>query len=68
MGGKTTRFSQAKHDCCANMLNAEGIICYCKEKLSGYKVPRDVVFLDEPPKIDGGSWSGRSWRADMVIA
>lgn len=33
--------------------NAEEIISYCKEKLAGYKVPRDVVFLDELPKING---------------
>lgn len=33
--------------------NAEEIMSYCKEKLAGYKVPGDVVFLDELPKING---------------
>ncbi len=31
----------------------EEIMSYCKEKLAGYKVPRDIVFLDELPRING---------------
>ena len=30
-------------------MNADEVRTFCKENLSGYKVPREVVFVGEPP-------------------
>ena len=35
-------------------LSAESVISYCREKLAGYKIPKNIVFLDELPKTPSG--------------
>ncbi|WP_038369367.1 long-chain-fatty-acid--CoA ligase [Brackiella oedipodis] len=35
-------------------LTKEEIIAYCRERLTGYKVPKDIEFLDELPKTAVG--------------
>lgn len=43
-------------------LTAETIIDFCREKLTGYKVPKKVVFLDELPKSNVGKILRRQLR------
>ncbi len=35
-------------------LTAEQVIAYCRENLTGYKVPKDIVFKDDLPKTNVG--------------
>jgi long-chain acyl-CoA synthetase len=35
-------------------LTKEQIIAYCKENLTGYKVPKEIEFRDELPKSNVG--------------
>ena len=37
-----------------NQLNEADIIAYCTDRLSGYKKPKKVVFMDELPKNAAG--------------
>jgi len=44
-------------------LTAESLIAHCRKSLSGYKVPKDVVFRDEPlPKTNIGKILRRAIR------
>jgi long-chain acyl-CoA synthetase len=44
-------------------LTAEGLIAHCRKHLGGYKVPKDVVFRDEPlPKTNVGKILRREIR------
>ena len=43
-------------------LNEKEIIQHCKENLTGYKVPREVVFVDELPKSNVGKILRRKLR------
>jgi long-chain acyl-CoA synthetase len=45
-----------------NSLNAEEVIAYCKENLTGYKVPKEVVFKDDLPKTNVGKILRRKLR------
>ena len=35
-------------------LSKEDLIAYCRENLTGYKVPKDIVFKNELPKSNVG--------------
>ena len=37
-------------------------ICYCREHLTGYKCPRDVMFRDDLPKSNVGKILRRELR------
>ena len=41
---------------------AEDIVAYCREHLTGYKVPREVEFRDELPKTNVGKILRRELR------
>jgi long-chain acyl-CoA synthetase len=41
---------------------AEDIVAYCREHLTGYKVPREVEFRDELPKTNVGKILRRALR------
>ncbi len=43
-------------------LTAEEIIAYCRENLTGYKCPKEVVFRDELPKTNVGKILRRELR------
>ena len=43
-------------------LSAEAIVAYCRENLTGYKVPRQVEFRDELPKTNVGKILRRALR------
>jgi long-chain acyl-CoA synthetase len=43
-------------------ITAEAIIAHCKANLTGYKVPKSVVFLDELPKTNVGKILRRELR------
>jgi long-chain acyl-CoA synthetase len=43
-------------------LTADEIISYCRENLTGYKVPKEVVFRDELPKTNVGKILRRELR------
>lgn len=47
-------------------LNAEQIIAYLKERIAGYKVPRDVEFLESFPREDSGKIKKRMLRDDYL--
>lgn len=43
-------------------LSAEDIIAHCRKDLAGYKVPRQIVFMDELPKSNVGKILRRELR------
>ncbi len=43
-------------------LSEEGLIAYCKEAMTRYKVPRRVCFVDELPALGNGKPDGRAMR------
>lgn len=43
-------------------LSAEDIIAHCRKELAGYKVPRQIVFMDELPKSNVGKILRRELR------
>ena len=43
-------------------LTAEQIITYCRENMTGYKVPKEVVFREELPKTNVGKILRRALR------
>jgi long-chain acyl-CoA synthetase len=45
-------------------ISEEEIICFCKEKLAHYKVPKIVEFRGELPKTDVGKVSRRELREE----
>jgi long-chain acyl-CoA synthetase len=47
-------------------VTAEKIIEYCRENLTGYKVPREVEFRDELPKTNVGKILRRALREDRA--
>jgi len=49
--GEVVRVCIVKSD---NSLNIDELIAYCKENLTGYKVPKVVDFMDELPKTNVG--------------
>lgn len=50
----------------AGELSAEQIIAYLKERIAGYKVPREVVFLESFPREDSGKIKKRMLRNDYL--
>ena len=50
------------------MISEEEIICFCKEKLAHYKVPKVVEFRGELPKTDVGKVSRRELREECEEA
>ncbi|WP_438991363.1 AMP-binding protein [Lentibacter sp.] len=44
------------------LLNTEDVITHCRNELAAYKVPREVVFLDELPKSTVGKVLRRALR------
>jgi bile acid-coenzyme A ligase len=51
----------------ATTLTEESVIAFLNDRLSGYKVPRTVEFVDEPLRDDAGK-ARRSAVRDDVIA
>ncbi len=47
-----------------NSLKKEEIISYCRENMTGYKVPKQVEFRDELPKTNVGKILRRALRED----
>ncbi len=45
-------------------LSAEELIAFCRERLTGYKVPRQVEFRDDLPKSNVGKILRRELRSD----
>jgi long-chain acyl-CoA synthetase len=43
-------------------LNSEEVIAFCREKLAPYKVPKEIVFMDELPKTVVGKILRRELR------
>ena len=46
-------------------LTAEQVIAFCKQELTGYKIPRAVYFRDELPKTNVGKILRRSLRDEL---
>ncbi|MEQ8206145.1 MAG: AMP-binding protein, partial [Woeseia sp.] len=46
-------------------LTAEQIIAYCRENMTGYKVPKEVVFREELPKTNVGKILRRELRDEQ---
>lgn len=49
-------------------LTAEDVIAHCRKGLTGYKVPRSVIFRDELPKTNVGKILRRALRDEAVGA
>jgi long-chain acyl-CoA synthetase len=49
-------------------LNASGLIDYCRERLAAYKVPRDIVAVDELPKSMLGKVLRKQVREEYLAA
>ena len=49
-------------------LSEQTLIDYCKERLTGYKVPRQVQFIDELPKSNVGKILRRAVRDEFGVA
>ena len=47
-------------------LTKEEVIKYCKEQLTGYKIPKYVEFRDELPKTNVGKILRRSLRDEEI--
>ncbi len=47
-------------------LTAETLMAYCRENLTGYKVPRHIVFIDQLPKSNVGKILRKELRDDAV--
>jgi len=45
-----------------NNLTKDEIIAYCRENLTGYKVPKEVEFRDDLPKTNVGKILRRALR------
>lgn len=48
-------------------LTKEQIIAYCRENLTGYKVPRNIEFKDELPKSSVGKILRRSLQEEQLV-
>lgn len=46
-------------------LSAEDLVAYCREQLTGYKVPKHVEFMDELPKTNVGKILRRELRETL---
>jgi long-chain acyl-CoA synthetase len=46
-------------------LDEKEIISFCKERLTGYKVPKEVVFRKELPKTNVGKILRRELRDEV---
>ena len=57
--GEAVRLFVVKRD---PELTADDIIAHCRENLTGYKIPREVVFRDELPKTNVGKILRRELR------
>ena len=49
-------------------LTEEELIAYCKENLTGYKIPKEVEFRDDLPKTPIGKILRRLLRPDVEAA
>ncbi|HZI75030.1 MAG TPA: hypothetical protein VFD73_13585, partial [Gemmatimonadales bacterium] len=47
-------------------LTAEAVRAYCRESLTGYKIPRRVEFRDSLPKSNVGKVLRRALRDEIV--
>jgi fatty-acyl-CoA synthase len=45
-------------------LTADGVIAYCREQLARYKVPKEVIFVDELPRTAAGKVRKTELRAE----
>ena len=57
--GEAVKLFVVKSD---DSLSADAVTQYCRERLTGYKVPKQVVFLDELPKSTVGKILRRELR------
>jgi len=46
-------------------LTEQDVLTFCRDKLTGYKRPRQVVFRDELPKTNVGKILRRELREDV---
>jgi len=49
-------------------LTAEALITHCRKELTGYKVPKVIVFREEPPKSPVGKILRRMLREELAAA
>ena len=49
-------------------LTADALRAFCKESLTGYKVPKQIVFRDALPKTNVGKVLRRALREEVAIA
>lgn len=59
VSGEVVKLFVVKKD---NSLTAEDIIAHCRKHLTGYKIPKQVVFKDELPKTNVGKILRRELR------
>ena len=57
--GEAVRLFVVKRD---PELTADDLVAYCRENLTGYKIPREVVFRDDLPKTNVGKILRRALR------
>ena len=57
--GEVVKLFVVKND---DSVTAEDIVAYCRENLTGYKVPREIEFRDELPKTNVGKILRRALR------
>lgn len=59
--GETVRLYVVKND---ESVTADDIMRYCRENLTGYKVPKEIEFRDDLPKTNVGKILRRALRED----
>ncbi|HXJ62108.1 MAG TPA: long-chain fatty acid--CoA ligase [Verrucomicrobiae bacterium] len=48
--------------------SSEEIVCFCRERLAAYKVPRQIEFRESLPKSGVGKYLRRQLRAEAIAA
>ena len=62
VSGEAVRVYVVRRD---ESLNAEQVIAHCRTSLTGYKVPKSVVFRDELPKTPIGKTLRKDLKAEV---
>ena len=62
VSGEAVRVYVVRRD---ESLSAEQVIAHCRTSLTGYKVPKSVVFRDELPKTPNGKILRQDFKAEV---